>query len=241
MKIGIPTYKRDEVKTLSWLSKVFSRDEIIIATQRQEDYDRISARYGDVATVIFGEANCVGGNRNNILRHCEGIGERECLMLDDDVRNVLIWQSKKRSRRLTPDEVRATAAHCFELARANNAKLWGTAPVPNPFFQNAQVWKQALLTGTMYGVCDTSLRFDESYRIKEDMELCIRVLSQGYNVLRFNALGVEAAHKSKGGCDEWWNGHWDERCTTMLAQSYPMMIKLISPTKITLRHTPERL
>lgn len=241
MIIGIPTYKRDKIKTLSWLSEVYGKDEIIVATQRQEDFDRISARYSDVATIIYGYANCVGGNRNNILQYCESIGEYECMMLDDDIKYVSIWKSKKETRKLSPNEVRATIAYCFKLARANNAKLWGTAPVHNKLYQNNQIWKQALLTGTMYGVCDTSLRFDEAYRIKEDMELCIRVLSQGYNVLRFNSLGVEASHKTKGGCDEWWNGQWDERCTAMLVQSYPLMIRQISHTKIALRHTPERI
>lgn len=218
MIIGIPTYNREEVKTVEFLDGAFKKDEVIISTQCQDDYQRISAKYGKQFTVIYKRGNCVGDNRNAILEYCQQNGIQRVLMLDDDISSI-----RTTKRRLKGQEFRCFAEAIECQAVKMQAVLFGCYPNDCILsFKNTITTN--VLTGTFLGIMDTSLRFDPKFRIKEDYELSLRCISNGRRVLRFNFFAPTAKHKSKGGCElDWIEGK--NEYTEMLLLAYPEYIK----------------
>ena len=89
MTVCIPSYQRaGDFKTFSLLGNAFSKDEIIIGTQTEEDFLSYKKLFGEKATVIYGEAHSCGENRNNLLEWCQRRGDSEVLFLDDDLRHI---------------------------------------------------------------------------------------------------------------------------------------------------------
>lgn len=220
----IPTYRRESLPTLDLLrSAGVERERILVSTQTQEDFAVIRARYSQHCTPIYREGKCVGDNRNNLMEYCKEKGHSKLVMLDDDIKSIDIVSGKK-NRPLTSQELEPTFAYCFAQAGRNNAPLWGLYPVNNAFFQRPRVLRRSILIGTVMGITDNTLRYDETFRIKEDYELCCRVMAQGRNVLRFDMLSANAAHKSKGGCEEEWNKHSKVVYAHLLAERYPTLI-----------------
>lgn len=237
----IPTYKRENLPTLDMLRAAgVDRDRILVSTQTEEDFGVICHRYFKYCTPLYREGKCVGDNRNYLMERCEQEGYDKIVMLDDDIKSIDIVSGKK-NRPLTPQELEPTFAYCFAQAKRYNAPLFGFSYMTNPFFKSDAIYKQALLQGTVMGFLDSKLRFDESYIVKEDVELCCRLISSGLNVLRFDMLSANAAHKSRGGCEEFWAKHWDEKCTITLIQHYPMIVKALSSTRVALRRKMETL
>lgn len=229
---GIPSYKRPErQKTLEYLSGMgYGKDEIVISTQTEEDYKAYTERYGDKATVIYTEGHCVGDNRNNLMEWCYlNRKQHRLVMLDDDITAVKILDGTK-SRAITDrQELDERIIRCFEMAHSHNAPLWGVYPVDNDFYKKNQTLEKSLLIGTMLGVFWTgvkTLRFNPDFKVKEDYELCCRVMSVKMNCLRFDFLSVQADHYSKGGCESEWNGEANVDCALKLVEKYPNLVEL---------------
>lgn len=186
-KILIPSYHRHERQdTLDLLSSdVFRRDDIIISTQEASDYTMYAERYGERATVIYKKGNSVGDNRNTLLEWCQENRVKRAVMLDDDIRAFRTYDGAKITQ---PLQIEKMLSQCFSLAEKHGATIFGAYMVDNTFFMKNTVSVNKLLIGTVLGFTDTSLRFDPQFRIKEDFELCLRLISKGRRVLRFNSL-----------------------------------------------------
>lgn len=227
MTITIPSYKRaGKVTTLDFLGDVFSKSEIIIGTQNKEDYKAYSDLYGDKATIIYKEGNSVGENRNNLLEYCQEHGITECLQLDDDMRCVVTKDKKK----LKGKEFRNLMEKCFSLCRENGVTMFGGYCCENPFMMSNTA-KPNLIVGMLCGILDTSIRYDANFRIKEDYELSLRLMSRGKRVIRFNSFGASAAHKTAGGCSADWKSEDFQKWAQLLVDAYPDLVKL-NPSKI---------
>ncbi|MCI8997654.1 MAG: hypothetical protein HFJ95_01500 [Muribaculaceae bacterium] len=162
-------------------------------------------------------------------------------MLDDDIKSIDIL-SGKQNRPLTPQELESTLSYCFAQAERNNAPMWGMYPVNNAFFQRVRTLRRSILIGTVMGITDNTLRYDETFRVKEDYELCCRVMAQGRNCLRFDVLSANAAHKSSGGCEGEWNKTSRRIYAHLLKEKYPELIELSSkPGEVKFRQKLESI
>jgi hypothetical protein len=197
-RILIPSYQRaDTQSTVELLAGAYGRDEIILSTQTKEDYEQYRAKWRSKATVIYREGHSVGDNRNTLLRWCEENGVKQAIMLDDDISGMQMYNKEVLK---DGQSVRKLFETCFKIAQQCKATVFGSYPVSNPLMMSSTVTVNNIMIGTFLGILDTSLRFDARYRVKEDYELCLRVMSQGGNVLRFNNMAPRARHKSQGGC-----------------------------------------
>lgn len=200
----IPSYHRAERQsTLELISGAYPDSRIVIGTQCREDYQEYSDRYGDKATIVYKEGDSVGHNRNTLLEYCCSQGIDKAVMLDDDIRGF-IFADKKEIR--TAKDVRLLIDYCMTTATQRKAMVWGTYPVANPFFMKQRV-SNSMLTGTCLGLMNTRLRFDVSFRVKEDYELSLRIINKGGLSLRFNNFAPMAGHKTKGGCEKDWQSN----------------------------------
>ncbi len=238
----IPTYKREKLPTLDLLRVArIGPKRIIVSTQTEEDCAKISKIYEGCCTVIYAPGSCVGDNRNNLMEYCERNGYHKIVMLDDDIKSIDIL-SGKQNRPLTPQELESTLSYCFAQAERNNAPMWGMYPVNNAFFQRVRTLRRSILIGTVMGITDNTLRYDETFRVKEDYELCCRVMAQGRNCLRFDVLSANAAHKSSGGCEGEWNKTSRRIYAHLLKEKYPELIELSSkPGEVKFRQKLESI
>lgn len=119
-RILIPSFKRSEQqRTLQLLSGVYERERIILSTQTKEDYDAYNRLYGGVATVIYREANSVGGNRNTLLEYCEKNNISNGLFLDDDLRGIVFYSGRKTN---DAKEIKSVFDYFFEVANSSEKR-----------------------------------------------------------------------------------------------------------------------
>ena len=222
MTITIPSYKRSEkLTTIDFLGEAFSKEEVIIGTQTEEDYELYSQKFGDVATVIFKAGFSCGDNRNNLLEYCEEHNIKETLQLDDDIRHVRTMYDQK----LKSFEFRQLMEKCFSVARENGVILFGSYATDNKLSMKRTASRN-IIVGMLSGILDTSIRYDRKFKIKHDYELSLRMMQQGRKVVRFNSFSVVASHKSSGGCLEAWKRKDYKVEAEWLAEAYPNLVKL---------------
>lgn len=229
---GIPSYKRAEKQsTLSYLNRLgYSRKDIYISTQTEEDYRIYSSRYSDKATILYRQGNCVADNRNTIL---EGLKDfRRILFLDDDITGIgVLAKEGKRSeggryvRVQSKEKLDWLISSCFHLAQSMGSPIWGVSFFDNPLFSKKVIREKQIFIGTMFGMFNNGLRFNREYKVKEDFEICCRVISSGKNCIRFDNICVWAAHKTKGGCASEWENNESERCSRKLIFEYPDIVR----------------
>lgn len=227
-KWGIPSYKRaDAPLTVNLLRELgYDKSEIIVSTQTKEDYEKYQKEQGNLATVIFKEGTNDSINRNTVLDYLSG--ESAILLADDDI---------KAFEKLSPDgktlipfknraELEKTFDYMFRYAVRNNAKMWAWYTVENPFFMKHTIDDKNILNGTIFGIImDKNIRFDESFDLKGDYELSLRMISRGMNAIRFNGFTCKARAYSSGGCEEARKaGNNAERFKEILKR-YPTLVK----------------
>jgi hypothetical protein len=221
---GIPSYKRAfQSKTIDYLSSIgVPRERILLSLQNEDDVREYTAKgFADKATIIQCEGYCVSDNRNNILDYAERNNVKRLLMLDDDVSGIDVL-NKDQYFRINNE---AQLEELFDFADKNNAPIWGTYPLKNAMYQKMKVRLRCIFIGTCIGFTDMSLRFDNTIRVKEDYELCLRVINGMRNSIRFDHIAVVASHKSKGGCEDDWAAGESAKATQELLRRYAGLIR----------------
>jgi len=229
-RFGIPSYKRkDCLHTLRTLVELgYGKSEIIISTQTEADYMDYKKAFGAQATIIYNSAANDSQNRNTCIDYFDE-GE-EFLLLDDDIKAFCrleeIGEKKLLSRFQTRTQLDKTFEQMFSYCQKHNSPMWAWYPIPNAFFMSNSIDQKNIFVGTILGVKNSrSRRFDETFDLKGDYEISLRLMLMGYNAVRFNGFTVEANHRSKGGCEDARNaGHNAKRCAALL-ERYPTLIK----------------
>lgn len=242
MRFGIPSYKRvDGCKTAECLHSLgVPRNELVISTQTQDDFDSYKARYGRIATVINCDAHNCAGNRNNLLRWFDK-GERVCLM-DDDIRRLARYDLPKDGSGYgyftdLDSELFASAFHTLEdAAERTGARLVGcskhtNATILHRMMKNGKRWIAGkTISGHLLVMYAGKETFDESYDCLDDIELALRLISGGKTVLNaawLNVIKGEDMHV-KGGCMEVYKSGEKERVLSRLIDEYGAICHLRS-------------
>lgn len=143
-------------------------------------------------------------------------------MLDDDISSVGKLKGGKIADINSRKELVENINKCFDVAEKQRAKLLGLYPVYNAFFMSRTISTTALVNTAIGFVKGSTLRFDESYQTKEDIELCARIISVGGKVMRYNFLAAKSRHRTnKGGCHEVWKTDANKLSTKRLCMKYP--------------------
>lgn len=219
---GIPSYKRSEEQlTLDYLEQMgCSKEQIYISTQTLEDYEKYQQRYGNRANIIYREGTCVGDNRNTLLEHFEK--GQKIVMLDDDIKYIGSLRGKE-IKPFTKEELFNFINDAFNYCEKNHSLLWGGYPVENYYFMKQTIDKKNLLIGTILGIINSDYRFSKEFKVKEDFDLCLQTIKDGYNCIRFNFIHAPAKHKSEGGCKDVWGT--DDECTKKILAKYPNLLR----------------
>lgn len=221
--VAIPSYQRaDKQITLEYLTSLgIPKERIYIFVQTIKDAAAY-ARHESSATVIYTAADGVAKARNNILRYFGGAAN--ILTMDDDVVGISRLRKDKLVPITTRDEFTMFINRCFATA-ARDSTIFGIYPVHNAFFMSPTV-STAVTVNTVIGFSRGFNRwFDESYKAKEDIELCARILQSGERVYRFNFLAVNAKHRTNvGGCHDIWASNENVLTVKRLCNAYPEIL-----------------
>lgn len=223
---AIPSYQRaEEPLTVDLLNKMgYSKEEIIVSTQTEEDYKAYQKAQGDKATIIYRAGENDSMNRNTLLQY---FPDGECFLLaDDDIKAFAMLKNKKLRPIESREELEKYFTLFFRFCKRHNSKIWAWYPVDNAYFMKRTIDEKNILVGTIFGIeNDRRYLFDEEYDLKGDYEFSLRYIKNGYNAVRFNGFTCIAKHKSKGGCEEARASGRNAGRYEALLKKYPTLIK----------------
>ena len=229
IKFAIPTYKRPEKQLSLKMLRDFgySKEDIIMSTQTEEDYKAYKERYDNECTIIYKEGHSVTENRNTLIDYFDK--GQWVVMLDDDITGFFKLTGKSLKKIETREEFEKMLNDFFEYTERNNGRMWGVYPCKNAFFMKQSINKKDIINSCLGLIIDQ--RFDETLKTKEDIELCCRYIKSGYNIIRFNFITYDVKHKQKGGCCDVWKSEENDVVSKKLVAKYPKLLRLNSRRK----------
>jgi len=189
-------------------------------------------QYSYIKNVIGVPKNIQGitATRNWILKNSK---DKWVVFLDDDAKNVG-WtrlderQAKKieeRSEWFWEDEF----IKAFDLCEQLKYKMWGvkTEAAPRSVYPYKPILTKTYLTASCMGIInDGEYYFDESFKVKEDYEICLRHIVQYGGILGIRYLHWENEHWiTEGGCKDYRTVAIEKEAIKKLVKMYPGMIR----------------
>jgi len=169
--------------------------------------------------------------RNWILRHCK---DARVVMIDDDVRTQGYTKLLPRNaldRRLDEPTWLAEFEKLFDLTEQLGLRAWGvrTDGATRSCYPYFPFRFRSYITASCMGlVNDGRTYFDESYPVKEDYELCARLIREDGGVLSAQYLYWVNEHWSTaGGCADYRSQSMERDCIRRLIREYPGMVRAV--------------
>jgi hypothetical protein len=170
----------------------------------------------------------ITATRNWILNH---VKDRRVVFVDDDVKNcgwLEIAETNMNRRTLTEPEWLREFSVLFDVAEELHFDIWGMANISasRTWYPSHPFLFYTYVTGSCMGIFnDPALRFDESFTVKEDYELCLRSIKKNGGVLGCRYLFWENEHwTTPAGCKTYRTQDVERDCTSRLIAKYPGMI-----------------
>ena len=170
--------------------------------------------------------------RNWILDSC---GDPRVVMIDDDVRVcgfVRLDPTKNKHLKLTAEQWISEMETLFDVAQGLGYRIWGVATVGASW--GVRPWTpflfQSYVTASFMGIVnDGRTRFDESFKVKEDYELCLRCITQDGGVLAARYLYWENDHwHTAGGCATYRTPEIELDAIKRLQEMYPALVRQVT-------------
>lgn len=227
MLIAIPS------KSRPWksASKELLKDGILFVPEQEvELYTRI---YGRDVVGVPREVKGITPTRNWILDQYEG---EDIVFVDDDLKRTgyIVTKSdgKKKFVKLTESELLTEFAKSFELCKGLGYKIFGLKTEASPMSQYDEkpfLFKTYVTASCMGIVNDTDLRFDESFKVKEDYEIGCRHIKKYGGILGVRYICWENHHwDTNGGCGDYRTDALERECINKLIKKYPSFVKSVT-------------
>lgn len=226
MLIAIPSKGRaGKVKSL----KVLPQAVLFVPEYEVKDYKK--AQYPNIVGVP-GDVKGITKTRNWILKESK---DEEVVFIDDDVK-IAGWRKLHshhvESKSLNPKQWDREFNKLFELTRDLNYRLWGIgtdeatrSQYPyKPFLWNSYV------TASCCGIInDGRTYYDESFPVKEDYELCLRLMKEDGGTVGARHIYWHNSHwTDPGGCTDYRTQQMEKDCIYRLKDMYPGMVRQIT-------------
>ena len=174
----------------------------------------------------------ITATRNWILDHAD---DPRVVMIDDDVKEQGWAQARAHrwvKQKLNEQQWLEEWDKLFDIAQQLGYRIWGVATTGErraiypyrPF-----LWHTYVTASCMGIFADAGLRFDESFPVKEDYELCLRCIREDGGVVGARYLYWESYHwNTEGGCRDYRTQEMEERAIRRLMRMYPGMIRRVT-------------
>ena len=225
-QIAIPSYNRQgclQKKTLAYLfSSGIEAERITVFVADRGQQHTYRAALPSAVKVHMAVPGIAGAR--NFIHRAYPAGTR-LLCMDDDIGALHERLSDKKHAPVS--DFSAVVDNGFDLCRRFSTRIWGVAPVLNPFFMR---WECTLslrfLVGCFYGVVvsheDELLTTLED---KEDYERTLRYYCADRRVLRLNWLAPKTKYYTEpGGLQGIRTAAQSKRCAAELVRRYPGLV-----------------
>jgi len=175
--------------------------------------------------------------RNFILDAAEAEGETRLLFIDDDPLDVGFWTlgtSTGRKEHLSSEEWLREVRVLFELMEDLGLRAFGvhTQSAKRAVYPYFPFRLRSYLTASFLGLAVGRIRFDEDFEVKEDYELCLRLLEEDGAILSAQYLYWENEHISgAGGCSDYRTAELEEDAISRLMKKYPGKVRRVARAK----------
>jgi hypothetical protein len=174
----------------------------------------------------------ITATRNFIL---DNAPSTRVVMIDDDVKTQGWTHLLPRSaHKLHLDEATwlAEFRKLFEVTESLEFRIWGVATesATRSCYPWAPFRWRAYVTASCMGIVndDRAPRFDETYPVKEDYELCARCIRDDGGVVAAQYLFWENAHwHDKGGCNDYRTQSMERDAIRRLCKTYPGLVRAV--------------
>jgi len=169
--------------------------------------------------------------RNWIL---DNANDEWVVFIDDDLKKAGYHELQKfkvKYQTLTENEMVMEWVKLFDLTKELNYRIWGLATDGAP--RSVYPWKPFLfhtyITASCMGILNnTGIRFDESFPIKEDYEMCLRCIKEDGGILGARYLHWQNEHwKGGGGCKDYRTQEMELGVIRRLIRMYPGLIRRV--------------
>jgi hypothetical protein len=173
----------------------------------------------------------ITATRNWIL---DNAGSTRVVMIDDDMRKQGYTKLLARqSMYVSLDEPRwlAEFAKLFAITEQLKLRIFGVATdgatrAVYPFYPFR--FRSYVTASCMGIVNDGRTRFDETYPVKEDYELCARCIVEDGAVVCAQYLNWTNSHwRDKGGCHDYRTQSMERDCIRRLCKTYPGLVRAV--------------
>jgi hypothetical protein len=199
MIICIPTLNKPGALTsLELANKIVGEENVYVFFHDETDMKAYKKNYIIKNAVVTGLPRGIAAQRNAILNQFPE--DTEMVMMDDDIKNFLRLRGTELVA-ITPEQSLNELQNCFQTLKNNQAKLFGLYPIKNPFYMSPRINNKGFIIGTVMGIINNPLRFDENLHTKEDYDYTLQNIRVYKKVARFDYLTTDAAHDTMGGCE----------------------------------------
>jgi hypothetical protein len=181
--------------------------------------------------VVPKEVRGITPTRNWILDNTK---ERWVQFLDDDVARlgwIELLSHSAKYRDLGEDEWVRETRRLFEITEGVKLRLWGVstdAATRSVYPYKPFIW-HTYITASCMGILNNGLRFDESFPVKEDYEICLRCIRDDGGVLGARYFFCQSEHWDKaGGCKDYRTQDMEETAINRLLKMYPKLIRRVT-------------
>jgi len=189
--------------------------------------------HGGLVVGVPIEVKGITATRNWILKNC---GEYYVVMIDDDVKVAgYVDLQKYKPSHVKIKEESEWVEECLKLAYVCEDigyKIFGisTHSTPSGFYGYKPFMFQTYVLGSFIGhINDGTYYYDETFKVKEDYELCLRHIKERGGILGGRNLYWECEHwKTDGGCKDYRTQDMEKLAIKKLIQMYPGLIRKVS-------------
>lgn len=226
MLIAIPSKGRPgRVKSQA----IITSAKVFVPETEAEAYEKLGTAN---VVPVPAEVRGITATRNWILDHAE---DRRVVMIDDDVKEQGWGQAYAhnwRKHKLNEAQWLREWEKLFDVAADMRFRIWGVATTGEcraiypyrPF-----LWHTYVTASCMGIFADAGLRFDESFKVKEDYEICLRCLKEDGGIVGARYLFWQNDHwTADGGCKDYRTQAMEEDAIRRLMKMYPGMIRRVT-------------
>jgi len=224
MLVAVPSKGRPgRVKTRS----VLPHCTLFVPQSEFDDYCRFYENVVPVPDDVRG----ITKTRNWILDNTD---DEWVVMIDDDLKSqgfVELNHASAKHRSMNGDDWTSEFVKLFEMTEDLGYRIWGVATqaATRAVYPWSPIIFRSYVTASCMGILNRGIRFDESFPVKEDYEICLRCIKEDGGVVAARYIHWDNSHWSDdGGCKTYRTQQMEEECIDKLIALYPEQIRKVS-------------
>jgi len=192
-----PTHRRTKVfmnKTWKLLQKTNAPKPILWVKDDKDVEDYTQLNLG--LTILKGGNNIA--ETRNLIQDFFPLNTK-IIMIDDDIKNIVVSEEHNKKRDLT--DFNSFASEAFALCEKYNTSLFGVYPVDNSLFMKPNIRTNlCYINGSLFGIINKRIHTNIDIPNAEDNERSIRHFILEKKVLRLEFIGISTRYyKEQGG------------------------------------------